>query len=113
MTGEFPAQRASNAENISICAGNSLVTREFPSQMPVMQSFDVFFDLRLNKRLCKQSRHWSFETPSRLFWRHRNDFSTTMNKAIIFCDVEAPVQVFSYTYEIGSVILSLPLKQTK
>ena len=30
-------------------AGNSLVTREFPEQRPVTQSFDVFYDLRLNK----------------------------------------------------------------
>ena len=28
---------------------------EFPAQTPVTQSFDVFFDLRLNKRLSKQS----------------------------------------------------------
>ena len=27
---------------------------EFPAQRPVMRSFDVFFDLRLNKRLSKQ-----------------------------------------------------------
>ena len=27
---------------------------EFPAQWPVMRSFDVFFDLRLNKRLSKQ-----------------------------------------------------------
>ena len=28
---------------------------EFTAQRPVMRSFDVFFDLRLNKRLSKQS----------------------------------------------------------
>ena len=28
---------------------------EFPTQRPVTRSFDVFFDLRLNKRLSKQS----------------------------------------------------------
>ena len=39
---------------LAICAGNSPVTREFPAQRPVTQSFDVFFDLRLNKRLSKQ-----------------------------------------------------------
>ena len=33
---------------------------------------DVFFDLRLNKRLSKQSWGWWFETLSRPFWRHRN-----------------------------------------
>ena len=38
---------------LAICAGNSLVTGEFPAQMPVTRSFDVVFDLRLNKRLSK------------------------------------------------------------
>ena len=36
-----------------ICAGNSPVPGEFPAQRPVPRSFDVFFDLRLNKRLSK------------------------------------------------------------
>ena len=40
---------------LALCAGNSPVTGEFPSQRPVTRSFDVFFDLRLNKR-SKQSR---------------------------------------------------------
>ena len=37
---------------------------EFPTQRPVTRSFDVFFDLRLNKRLSKQPWGWWFETPS-------------------------------------------------
>ena len=36
---------------LAICAGNSPVSGEFPTQRPVTRSFDVFFDLRLNKRL--------------------------------------------------------------
>ena len=40
---------------LAICAGNSPVPGEFPAQGPVTRSFDVFFDLRLNKRLTKQS----------------------------------------------------------
>ena len=44
--------------------GNSSVTGEFPAQGPVTRSFDVFFDLRLNKGLSKQSWGWWFETPS-------------------------------------------------
>ena len=32
-----------------LCAGNSPVTGEFPSQRPVALSFDAFFDLCLNK----------------------------------------------------------------
>ena len=43
-----------------LCAGNSPVTGEFPAQRPVTRSFDVLFDLRLNKRLGKQSWDWLF-----------------------------------------------------
>ena len=46
---------------------------EFPAQRPVTRSFDVFFDLRLNKRLSKQPWGWWFETPAWSLWRHRND----------------------------------------
>ena len=59
---------------LTICAGNSPVTGEFPAQRPVTQSLDVFYDLRMNKRLSKQSWGWWFETPSDLLWRHCNDF---------------------------------------
>ena len=31
---------------------------EFHAQRPVKRSFDVFFDLRLNKKLSKQPRGW-------------------------------------------------------
>ena len=40
------------------------------------RSFDVFFDLHLNKRLSKQSWCWWFETLSRLIWRHCNEHDT-------------------------------------
>ena len=56
----------------AICAGNSPVTGEFPAQRPVTRSFDVFFDLRLNRWLSKQWWGWWFETPSRPLWRHCN-----------------------------------------
>ena len=42
---------------------------EFPTQRPVTRSFDVFFDLRLNKRLSKQPWGWWFETISWSLWR--------------------------------------------
>ena len=45
---------------------------EFPTQRPVTLSFDVFFDLRLNKRLSKQPWGWWFETPSWSLWRQCN-----------------------------------------
>ena len=57
---------------LAICAGNSRVTGEFPAQRPVTRSFDVFFDLCLNKRLSKQWGGWWFEKPSCSLWRHCN-----------------------------------------
>ena len=59
--------------NIFRCAGNSLVTGGLPAQWPVTRSFDIFFDLRMNKRLGKQSWGWWFEIQSRSFWRHCNN----------------------------------------
>ena len=46
---------------------------EFPTQRPVTRSFDVFFDMRLNKRLSKQPWGWWFEKLSWSLWRHGND----------------------------------------
>ena len=55
---------------LAICAGNSPGTDEFPAYRPVTRSFDVFFDLRLNKRLSKHSWGWLFETLPCPLWRH-------------------------------------------
>ena len=57
---------------LAICAGNSPAIGEFPTQRPVPWSFDVFFDLRLNKQLSKLSWGWWFETPSRSLCHHCN-----------------------------------------
>ena len=62
--GEMLVQLIAIAALLAICAGNS--------QRPVVRSFDVFFDLRLNKRLSKQCWGWRFETLSRPLWRHCN-----------------------------------------
>ena len=58
---------------LALCAGNSPVTGEFPAQRPVTRSFDVFFDLSMNKWLSKQSWGWWSETPSRPSWHHCNE----------------------------------------
>ena len=50
-----------------------LVPGEFPIQRLVTRSFDVYFDLRPNKRLSKQWWGWWFETLSWSLWRHRNE----------------------------------------
>ena len=59
---------------LALCAGNSPVTSEFPSQRPVTCCFDVFFYRRLNKRLSKQSWSWWFETTLHSLWRHSNEY---------------------------------------
>ena len=56
---------------LALCAGNSPISGEFPR--PVTRSFDVFFDMRLIKRLSKHSRGWWFQMLSRPLWRHCND----------------------------------------
>ena len=58
---------------LAICAENSPVPGEFPTQRPVTRSFDVNFDLLPDKRLSKQSWGWWFETLSHSLWRHRNE----------------------------------------
>ena len=57
---------------LAICEGKSPVTGEFPAQRPVTRNLNVFFDLRLNKRLSKQSWGWWFETLSCPLWRQCN-----------------------------------------
>ena len=72
---------------LAIWAGNSPVPGEFPAQRPMTRSFDVFFDLHLNKRLSKQSWGWWFETLSCPLWRHRNViYGTTMTGAELKSD---------------------------
>ena len=62
--------------SLALCAGNSPVTGEFPSQKPMTRSFDVFFDLRLNK----QSRRQSLETPPlSLSWLRRHCNAMRLN----------------------------------
>ena len=69
----MPSSNGNISRVTALCTGNSPVNGEFPAQRPVTRGFDVFFDLRLIKRLSKQSPGWWFETPSRSLWRHRID----------------------------------------
>ena len=56
---------------LAFCAGNSLVTGEFPAQRPVTRGFDVFYDLRLNKRLSNNREAGDL-------WRHRGHYDVTV-----------------------------------
>ena len=74
------------------CAGNLPVTGEFPAQRPVTRSFDIFFDLRLNKRLSKQSWGWWFDMPSRSLCRHCNGMAERS------CDIPAKLTYYNKQY---------------
>ena len=71
---------------LAFCVGNSPVTGEFLAQRPVTRSFDVFVDLRLNKRMDKQWWGWWLDTPSRRLWRNCNGYRLfNCCKAISWC----------------------------
>ena len=57
---------------LALCAGNSPVTGEFTAQRPVTRSFDVLFDLRLNKWLSKQTWDRWLEMPLHSLLHHCN-----------------------------------------
>ena len=93
---------------LAICARNSQVTGGFSAQRSVTRSFDVFFDLRLNKRLSKQSWDWWFEAPSSPLWHHSNV------NAHFFWRHNAPAyksrldEHYSENVNIWSIYLTLP-----
>ena len=56
---------------LALCAGNSPVTGEFPSQRPVTRNFDVLFDSRLNNS-------WVNNRDAGDFRRHRARYDVTV-----------------------------------
>ena len=67
---------SSNGNNFSLTGplcGEFPGPRWIPRTKTVTRSFDVFFDLRPNKRLSKQPWGWWFETPSWSLWRQCNN----------------------------------------
>ena len=87
---------------------------EFLAQRPVMRSFDVFFDLRLNKRLSKQPWCWWFETPAWSLWRQRNVFFDNLFEVILIQwpmrDMEVILQVCFSNSFYGLISRTLPVK---
>ena len=79
---------------LAICAGHSPLPGEFPTQRPVTRSFDVYFDLRPDKRLSKQSWGWWFEALSHSLWRHRNVYRVRRSN----------IHIFVYTYHIAYIL---------
>ena len=85
--------------SLAICAGNSPVPGEFPTQRPVTRSFDVFFDLCPNKQLSKQWWGWWFGTQSSCpLWRHSNDKERHTTPSPIHVHTRIWIKVASITF---------------
>ena len=76
----------------------------------VTRSFDVFFDLCLNKRLYNPSRHWWFETPSRPLCRLCNVgksgigcWHVTMVDTILFAQCRNTRKFRDISWYFGSI----------
>ena len=63
----------------------------------------VFFNLRLNKRLSKQSRGWWFETPWRSLWRHCNGEFRQPERIAKWWNT----QIYFYVLDINSALQCL------
>ena len=81
---------------LALCVGNSPVKGEFPPQRPVMESFDVFFDL------CSLWRHCDVQMMS--YTCHCNATSIMMSE---ITDISIFVQYFVQVNTTKSIIIQL------
>ena len=89
---------------LALCAGNSPVPGEFRAQRPVTRRFDVSFDLRLNKRLSKQSWGWWFEAQTGSLWRHCNEYAFRIYRIVmkIPCQFDNKLVIYEVLQHIWS-----------
>ena len=83
---------------LALCVGNSPVLGEFSAQRPVTRSFDVFFDLRLHKRLSKQSWRWRYKTPWCPLWRQGNVKRSWVKRHLPVGQTHTHTQIARRTY---------------
>ena len=98
----FPMMTSSNGNIFRVTGplcGEFTGPGEFPTQRPVTRSFDVYFDLRLNKRLYKQSWGWWFEMLLCPLWRHSN--ATRSNSLLPNCIEINSDLTFKFEYVIS------------
>ena len=78
-------QMETYSASLALCAGNSPAPDEFPAKRPVTQSFDVFFDLRPNRRLSKRGEAGDMK-------RHRAHYDViVMRIQAVFADITPAV----------------------
>ena len=84
--------------------GEFISPGEFPTQKPVTQSFDVFFDPSLNKQLSKQPWGWWFETLSWSLRRHCNECMMVSTTVVCYQTVTIMSCLQILPYCIGFMI---------
>ena len=84
-------------------------TGGFHSQRPVTRSFDAFFDLRLNKRLSKQSRRRWFETPSHYCPASRTTLVATRFWVVMICPIIKCLTVSEFSFILFDLCLFITI----
>ena len=100
---------------LALCAGIHRWPVNSPHKRSVTRNFDVFFDLRLNKWLSKQSWGWWFETPSCPLWHHCNELCTQFALCCCLAVVDFirdNMPDFALSIRVNTVPIPLPVKQT-
>ena len=96
---------------LTLCAGNSPVTGEFPLQRPVTRSLDIIFDLCLNKRLNKQSWGWWSETPSLPYYcpACRTSLIATRFWVVVICPIIKCLTVLEFSFILFDLCLFITI----
>ena len=91
---------------LAICAGNSLVSGEFPAQRPVTRSFDVFF-------ICVRIYGWVNNGEAGDLSRHRVHYDVTVMRSIshilVVCSI--PKRNANYMYDFPRTRTIAPTTQ--
>ena len=78
-------QMETYSASLALCAGNSPAPDEFPAKRPVAQSFDVFFDLRPNRRFSKRGEAGDMK-------RHRAHYDVIVMRILaVYADITPAV----------------------
>ena len=93
---------------LALCAGNSPVTGGFPAQRLVTLSFDVFFDLCLNKRWVNNPEA-GVRLPSCSLWCHCNKLPPNYNSQGMFIVEFCNFLVFYFWALIQYIDVILPV----
>ena len=95
---------------LALCVGNSTVTGEFPTQRPVTRSFDVSFDLRLNKHFSHEI--WSICASIERWHHNDNKIGVQFLKVCPGCRIAINVTEVYWTYLFGLILHKISISRT-